>query len=67
MPHTPEIDAIHPVGKIPAMRHGDVVLAEPRAPWTKMTARPGAPTAASGERQLASSCGSKRSQAVADR
>jgi glutathione S-transferase len=31
MPHTPEIDAIHPAGKIPAMRHGDVVLAESRA------------------------------------
>src|SRR5262249_22173161 len=31
MPHTPEIDAIHPLGKIPALRHGDVVLAESRA------------------------------------
>jgi glutathione S-transferase len=31
MPHTPEIDAIHPLGKIPAMRHGDVILAESRA------------------------------------
>ncbi len=27
MPHTPEVDAIHPFGKIPAMRHGDVTLA----------------------------------------
>jgi glutathione S-transferase len=31
MPHTPDIDAAHPLGKIPAMRHGDVVLAESRA------------------------------------
>ncbi len=31
IPHTPEVDAIHPLGKIPAMRHGDVVLAESRA------------------------------------
>jgi glutathione S-transferase len=30
MPHTPEIEAIHPLGKIPALRHGDVVLAESR-------------------------------------
>ena len=31
MPHTPEIDAIHPLGKIPALRHGDLTLAESRA------------------------------------
>jgi len=31
MPHTPEVDAIHPLGKIPALRHGDVILAESRA------------------------------------
>jgi glutathione S-transferase len=31
MPHTPEIDAIHPFGKIPAMRHGAVKLCESRA------------------------------------
>lgn len=31
MPHTPEVDAIHPFGKIPAMRHGDVTLCESRA------------------------------------
>jgi glutathione S-transferase len=31
MPHTPEVVAIHPLGKIPAMRHGDVTLAESRA------------------------------------
>jgi glutathione S-transferase len=31
MPHTPEVDAIHPFGKIPVMRHGDVMLAESRA------------------------------------
>ena len=30
-PHTPEIDAIHPLGKIPVMRHGDVTLCESRA------------------------------------
>ncbi|HUB96110.1 MAG TPA: glutathione S-transferase family protein [Stellaceae bacterium] len=31
MPHSPEVDAIHPLGKIPAMRHGDVTLCESRA------------------------------------
>ena len=30
-PHTPEVDAIHPFGKIPVMRHGAVALAESRA------------------------------------
>jgi len=30
-PHTPVVDAIHPYGKIPAMRHGDVTLCESRA------------------------------------
>src|SRR5215472_8695821 len=31
LPHTAEVDACHPLGKIPAMRHGDVTLAESRA------------------------------------
>jgi glutathione S-transferase len=31
MPHTPEVDAIHPCGKIPVMRHGEVALCESRA------------------------------------
>lgn len=31
LPHTPEVDAIHPFGKIPAMRHGDLSLCESRA------------------------------------
>jgi glutathione S-transferase len=31
MPHTPDVDAIHPLGKIPALRHGDLALAESRA------------------------------------
>jgi len=31
MPHTPEVDAIHPFGKIPVMRHGDVTISESRA------------------------------------
>jgi glutathione S-transferase len=30
-PHTPEVDALHPFGKIPALRHGDVTLCESRA------------------------------------
>jgi glutathione S-transferase len=30
-PHTPEVDAIHPFGKIPVMRHGDVELFESKA------------------------------------
>jgi glutathione S-transferase len=31
VPHTPEVDAIHPFGKIPAMRHGNLTLWESRA------------------------------------
>lgn len=31
MPHSPEVTAIHPFGKIPVMRHGDVALCESRA------------------------------------
>jgi len=31
MPHTPDVDAIHPFGKIPVMRHGEVALCESRA------------------------------------
>jgi glutathione S-transferase len=31
MPHSPEVDTIHPFGKIPVMRHGDVTLSESRA------------------------------------
>jgi len=31
MPHTAEVDGIHPFGKIPVMRHGDVTLSESRA------------------------------------
>jgi glutathione S-transferase len=30
-PHTPEVQAIHPAGKIPVMRHGDTTLFESRA------------------------------------
>lgn len=30
-PHSPEVKAIHPAGKIPVMRHGDVTLFESRA------------------------------------
>ena len=30
-PHSPEINAIHPFGKVPAMRHGDVELCESKA------------------------------------
>lgn len=31
LPHTPEVSAIHPFGKIPVMRHGVVTLCESRA------------------------------------
>ena len=31
MPHTPEVDSVHPLGKIPALRRGAVTLAESRA------------------------------------
>ncbi len=30
-PHTPQVDAIHPFGKIPVMRHGEFTLCESRA------------------------------------
>lgn len=30
-PHTPDVDAIHPFGKIPVMRHGNLTLCETRA------------------------------------
>ena len=30
-PHTPEVDALHPFGKIPVMRHGEFGLCETRA------------------------------------
>lgn len=45
-PHTPEVDAIHPFGKIPAMRHGDVTLCESRAIYFYIDhGFPGAPLA----------------------
>jgi len=45
-PHTPEVDAIHPFGKIPTMRHGDVTLCESRAILYYIDhAFPGAPLA----------------------
>jgi glutathione S-transferase len=31
VPHSPEVDAIHPFGKIPVMRRGDITLCESRA------------------------------------
>lgn len=30
-PHSSEVDAIHPLGKVPVMRHGDFTLCESRA------------------------------------
>jgi glutathione S-transferase len=30
-PHSAEVDAIHPFGKVPVMRHGDVTLCESKA------------------------------------
>src|SRR5579863_930612 len=30
-PHSPEVLAIHPFGKVPVMRHGDLVLCESKA------------------------------------
>ena len=30
-PHTPDVDAIHPFGRIPVLRHGDLRLCESRA------------------------------------
>src|ERR1700758_1126891 len=31
MPHSPEVAAIHPLGKVPVMRHGDFELCESKA------------------------------------
>jgi glutathione S-transferase len=31
MPHTPEVDAVHPFGKVPVLRHGDYALCETKA------------------------------------
>jgi glutathione S-transferase len=33
-PHSPDVDAIHPFGKIPVMRHGDLALCETKAMCT---------------------------------
>ena len=44
--HTPEVDAIHPFGKIPAMRHGDVTLFE--SPRHLLFHRPRLPGRAAG-------------------
>lgn len=30
-PHTPDVDCVHPFGRIPVMRHGDFMLCESRA------------------------------------
>jgi len=30
-PHSPEVDAVHPFGKVPVMRHGDLALCESKA------------------------------------
>jgi glutathione S-transferase len=30
-PHSDEVDAVHPLGKVPVMRHGDVALCESKA------------------------------------
>ena len=55
-PHTPDINAIHPLGKMPAMRHGDVTLAESKAILTYIDkAFPGpslAPADAAGAAQV---------------
>jgi glutathione S-transferase len=37
-PHSPEICAIHPFGKMPAMRHGDIELCESKAIATYLDA-----------------------------
>ena len=31
MPHTPEVQAIHPAGQVPCLKHGDVTLFESKA------------------------------------
>jgi len=42
-PHSPEVTAIHPYGKIPVMRHGDFALCESKAIATYLDRRfPGA-------------------------
>jgi glutathione S-transferase len=55
-PHSPELNAIHPLGKMPALRHGDVTLFESNAILTYIDkAFPGpalAPTDALGAAQV---------------
>ena len=55
-PHTAEVDAVHPLGKIPALRHGDVTLSADRtadcatswSSWRSPTARGWRPASAGG-------------------
>jgi glutathione S-transferase len=54
MPHSPDVDAIHPFGKIPVMRHGDVELCESKAIATYLDrVFPGPPLMPSDPRQAA--------------
>jgi glutathione S-transferase len=43
MPHSPEVDAIHPFGKIPVMRHGEFELCETKAIATYLDKNFGGP------------------------
>jgi glutathione S-transferase len=53
-PHSPEVTAIHPFGKIPVMRHGDVELCESKAIATYLDrVFPGPPLMPSDPRQAA--------------
>jgi glutathione S-transferase len=71
MPHSPEIDALHPAGLVPCMRHGDMTLFESKAIATYIDRLfdgpkliPDDPVAAAKVEQWVSYCNSKVDRCV---
>ena len=52
-PHSPAVDAIHPFGKVPVMRHGDIELCESKAIATYIDRTFGGPKVIPGDPKLA--------------